>query len=49
MHKIQIKIQIKILDFSENIEYIINSIPAAPLLKSMRNPVGFCFYRGFVV
>jgi len=43
------KIQIKKLDFLENSSYIINSIPTAPLLKSMRNPVGFCFYRGFVV
>lgn len=40
--------EIKKLDFFKNIWYIINSIPAAPLLKSMRNPVGFCFYRGFV-
>lgn len=43
-----LKIQIKILDFLENIGYIINSIPAAPLLKDMRNPVGFCFLGGFV-
>lgn len=41
--------QIKILDFLENIVYIIISIPAAPLLRSMRNPVGFCFHRGLVV
>jgi len=41
--------KIKRLDFSEKIGYIINSIPAAPLPKGMRNPVGFCFYRGFVV
>jgi len=41
--------EIKELDFVKKIGYIINSIPAAPLLKSMRNPVGFCFYRGFVV
>lgn len=25
-----------------------NSIPAAPLLKSTRNPVGFCFLGGFL-
>lgn len=40
---------IKKLDFIKKVVYIINSIPAAPLLRSMRNPVGFCFYRGFIV
>lgn len=44
-----VKTKIKILDFSEKIGYIIDSIPAAPLPKGTRNPVGFCFYRGFVV
>ena len=43
------RMQIKRLDFLENIGYIVTSIPAAPLLKSMRNSVGFCFYRGFDV
>ena len=46
--KRMLKIQIKRLDFLENIDYIVSSIPAAPLLRSMRNSVGFCFYRGFV-
>ncbi len=41
--------KIKELAFPTKIGYISFSIPAAPLLKSMRNPVGFCFYRGFVV
>ncbi len=43
------KIQIKRFDFLENIGYIMNSIPAAPLLKSMRNSMGFFFYREFAV
>ena len=43
------KRKIKKLDFLPEIGYIIDSIPAAPLPKGMRNPVGFCFYRGFVV
>lgn len=43
------KREIKKLDFFKNVEYVIASIPTAPLLKSTRNPVGFCFYRGFVV
>lgn len=44
-----VKTKIKRLDFSEKIGYIIDSIPAAPLPKGTRNPVGFCFYRGFAV
>ena len=40
---------IKKLDFIRKVMYIIDSKPAAPLLKSTRNSVGFCFYRGFVV
>jgi hypothetical protein len=42
------KVGIKKLDFFKRIRYIMVSIPAAPLPKGTRNPVGFCFYRGFV-
>ena len=41
--------KIKKLDFFEDVRYLINSIPTAPLLKSMRNSVGFYFYRWFVI
>ncbi|OGF46102.1 MAG: hypothetical protein A2231_05380 [Candidatus Firestonebacteria bacterium RIFOXYA2_FULL_40_8] len=34
------------LDITESIIYTYLSIPTAPLLKSMRNSVGFCFLRG---
>lgn len=37
------------LDKRGSIVYNNLSIPTAPLLKSMRNSVGFCFLRGGVI
>lgn len=44
-----VKFSIKALAFLTNIIYTSISIPAAPLLKGTRNPVGFCFLGGFTI
>ena len=44
-----IKFFINTLAFLENIAYTLTSIPAAPLPKGTRNPVGFCFLGGFSI
>ncbi|OGF54086.1 MAG: hypothetical protein A2452_13585 [Candidatus Firestonebacteria bacterium RIFOXYC2_FULL_39_67] len=37
------------LDKRESFVYNLLSIPTAPLLRSMRNSVGFCFLRGGII